>query len=189
VNLPGSANSSGWLGEGIVVAKQESRKTKRNQAARARAREQHFRLVIERQGDPAFVQQTFTPTGRTIKLPPQDAAMLKPLLEEQREAFVEKFGREPGPEDPLFFDPDKDEPTFLDPAAVAPDMFDDLRAKADEIGVDRALIDAWEELGYVITEANEHRCSPRTTSRRLTRLSSGPVCGAAGSSPACEWSG
>jgi hypothetical protein len=32
-------------------------------------------------------------------------------LLEQRKAFVEKFGREPGPGDPVFFDPDKDVPT------------------------------------------------------------------------------
>ena len=36
-------------------------------------------------------------------------------LEEQRESFREKFGREPGPEDPVFFDPDADEPRLLDP--------------------------------------------------------------------------
>jgi hypothetical protein len=31
-------------------------------------------------------------------------------LLEQRAAFVEKFGREPGPNDPVFFDPDADTP-------------------------------------------------------------------------------
>jgi hypothetical protein len=28
-------------------------------------------------------------------------------LMEQRQAFIDKFGREPGPGDPVFFDPDK----------------------------------------------------------------------------------
>jgi hypothetical protein len=37
-------------------------------------------------------------------------------LVEQRKAFVKKFGREPGPDDPVFFDPDKDVPTPIDPA-------------------------------------------------------------------------
>jgi len=138
------------------VAKYESRKTKRNQAARERAREAHFRLVTERQGDPSYAQQTFTPTGRTISMPPQDSAVLQPMLEEQRAAFTAKFGREPGPDDPLLFDPDQDEPTFMDPTAVSPDLFDNLRAKAEEIGLDPAMIDAWEALGYVITDANEH---------------------------------
>jgi hypothetical protein len=32
-------------------------------------------------------------------------------LKKQHETFKEKFGREPGPGDPLFFDPDYDVPT------------------------------------------------------------------------------
>jgi hypothetical protein len=37
------------------------------------------------------------------------------LLEDARRAFVEKFGREPGPHDPVFFDPDADTPQLIDP--------------------------------------------------------------------------
>ena len=39
---------------------------------------------------------------------------MRELLLKQQEAFIKKFGREPGPEDPLFFDPDADEPRPLD---------------------------------------------------------------------------
>jgi hypothetical protein len=46
---------------------------------------------------------------RTIKLPPHVVDALKL----QRARFIEKFGREPGPGDPIFFDPEKDEPTFM----------------------------------------------------------------------------
>jgi len=35
------------------------------------------------------------------------------ILQEQRRAFMEKFGREPGPADPVFFDPTCDTPTPL----------------------------------------------------------------------------
>jgi len=35
------------------------------------------------------------------------------ILQEQRRAFIEKFGREPGPSDPVFFDPRFDKPTPL----------------------------------------------------------------------------
>jgi len=35
------------------------------------------------------------------------------ILQEQRRAFIEKFGREPGPSDPVFFDPDCETPTPL----------------------------------------------------------------------------
>lgn len=44
------------------------------------------------------------------------------LLEEHRQAFREKFGREPGPGDPVFFDPDADEPRRLDPVKVRREM-------------------------------------------------------------------
>ena len=30
-------------------------------------------------------------------------------------AFCERFGRDPGPHDPLLFDPDRDEPTVAEP--------------------------------------------------------------------------
>jgi len=37
------------------------------------------------------------------------------ILERQREKFLERFGREPGPADPIFFDPSIDDPRPLDP--------------------------------------------------------------------------
>jgi hypothetical protein len=52
--------------------------------------------------------------GRKKKLPhgvvPITPRVYEALLE-QRKAFVDKFGREPGANDPVFFDPDKDVPT------------------------------------------------------------------------------
>jgi hypothetical protein len=36
------------------------------------------------------------------------------ILERQRQAFRAKFGRDPGPNDPIFFDPDCDEPRSFD---------------------------------------------------------------------------
>lgn len=46
------------------------------------------------------------------------------VVEDQFRRFREKFGRDPGPDDPVFFDPDCDQPTPLTlerlmPAAVA----------------------------------------------------------------------
>ncbi len=37
-------------------------------------------------------------------------AEMKTLIETQLQAFRDKFGREPGPHDPIFFDPDSDVP-------------------------------------------------------------------------------
>ncbi len=33
------------------------------------------------------------------------------VMKRQLEAFRKKFGRDPGPDEPVFFDPDEDEPT------------------------------------------------------------------------------
>jgi HEPN domain-containing protein len=50
-------------------------------------------------------------------------------LEEQLEAFREKFGREPEPEDPVFFDPEADRPT-----AMSKEKVDRIAALAEEFG-------------------------------------------------------
>jgi hypothetical protein len=50
-------------------------------------------------------------------LPPGAVRMapdVQDALLQQREAFRAKFGRDPGPNDQVFFDPDKDEPTPID---------------------------------------------------------------------------
>ena len=36
---------------------------------------------------------------------------LEKVMEDQLKSFIDKFGREPGPDDPVVFDPDEDEPT------------------------------------------------------------------------------
>jgi hypothetical protein len=46
---------------------------------------------------------------RLIELAPG----IQPLIEELFLRFCEKFGREPGPDDPTFFDPDADSPVPL----------------------------------------------------------------------------
>jgi hypothetical protein len=51
-------------------------------------------------------QQVINREGKVIRLGQDGAAM----IEAQRRFFEEKFGRPPGPDDPLFFDPDADEP-------------------------------------------------------------------------------
>ena len=63
-------------------------------------------------------------------------------LLEQRKAFIEKFGREPGPNDPVFFDPDKDVPTPIDPARIDADLEKAIR----DAGIDPAKADAIRKL-------------------------------------------
>lgn len=115
----------------------------------AKRREQHASLVNGRQGDPKFVQQAWNPDGsRTIQLNDETTATMR----EQRQAFLAKFGCEPGPDDPIFFDPTADEPR-----PPGEEAFDDAILKAfDQAGIDPAYAKAWRDLGYLVPEMNRH---------------------------------
>jgi hypothetical protein len=65
---------------------------------------------------------------------------------EQTAAFREKFGRDMGPDDPFFFDPDADTPQFRGPedAGYAIDFLARLMAEA---GVEPAAIYAFKRTG------------------------------------------
>ena len=52
---------------------------------------------------------------------------IREAMLEQRKAFVDKFGREPGPGDPVFFDPDKDVPTRIGAERMSADLEKALR--------------------------------------------------------------
>jgi hypothetical protein len=83
--------------------------------------------------------------GRKKNLPrgvvPMTPRVYDALLE-QRKAFIEKFGREPGPNDPVFFDPDKDVPTQIDAARMDADLEKALR----DSGIDPAKAEAIRKL-------------------------------------------
>ena len=55
------------------------------------------------------------------------AARTQEILDGQRERFREKFGRDWGPGDPVFFDPDVDEPTPMSEVKVQGDVLDAMR--------------------------------------------------------------
>ena len=55
----------------------------------------------------------------------------------QLESFKDKFGREAGPGDPLFFDPDHDVPTPLTEAKVKRELVEAARKAG--LDVDRVL--------------------------------------------------
>ncbi|WP_137235329.1 hypothetical protein [Streptomyces sp. BPSDS2] len=78
---------------------------------------------------------------------------LRDGLKSQHKAFKEKFGRDPGPDDPIFFDPDADEPVPL-----TKEYFDnlmlDMAGRAADMGMDPAFLHAWREVGYVVTTEN-----------------------------------
>jgi hypothetical protein len=63
-------------------------------------------------------------------------------LLDQRKAFIDKFGREPGPGDPVFFDPDKDVPTPIGPERMNADLEKALR----DSGIDPEKAEAFRKL-------------------------------------------
>lgn len=138
------------------AAKVKSRKQRL--AEQEAARERHARLVVERSGDPRFVQQERRPDGGRIIQWDQDSpagAMISSAMERQAEAFRKKFDRDPGPDDPVFFDPGADVPVAL---AIEPlnAELTKLIDKAEDIGVNPGLLKAWQHLGYVVTAGNQH---------------------------------
>lgn len=72
-------------------------------------------------------------------------------LERQIDSFREKFGREPEPDDPIFFDPDTDEPTRLTKEHID-SMLLEMAEHAAEFDIDPAYFHACREVGYMVTE-------------------------------------
>jgi hypothetical protein len=122
------------------------------------------KLAKKKSTDPVATQRSVTgPIERVwnadgssvIRIPTVTAhgQLLMEGLEGQLAAFREKFGREPEPNDPLFFDPDADEPTRLRREYVD-DMLLEFAERAPAMGIDPAYFHAWRELGYVVSEEN-----------------------------------
>jgi hypothetical protein len=64
--------------------------------------------------------------GYTLQLAPE----AKEVIERQEEAFKLKFGRDIGPDDPIFFDPEADTPQPFSPEAIK-----DIEAQISELGL------------------------------------------------------
>jgi len=71
-------------------------------------------------------------------------------LRKQRKAFIKKFGREPGPGDPVFFDPDAPgpEPVQMSEAKARTDM---LKAMS-QAGAPPAIIYAFSKSGLILSK-------------------------------------
>ena len=141
-----AGDGGGRTGYGRVVPKKRSarqRKAAAEAARRERRRrleesfnEEHARLVVERHGDPRFVQRVRTQDGADIRWDPetQTGRELNELMIRQRAMFRDRFGRDPGPADPLFFDPETDQPRPLTDGQWETDL-DKLAATAAEAGL------------------------------------------------------
>jgi hypothetical protein len=86
---------------------------------------------------------------RTIPLDDEMVATLK----QQAKAFEAKFGRPPGPHDPVFFNPDSDTPQTMSQQQVA--RFEAVVGDAmRKMGMDPAIVYAYEKLGFFATKEN-----------------------------------
>lgn len=82
-------------------------------------------------------------------------------VEEQRQAFIARFGRPPGPGDPMVWDPDCDEPTPLSEERFVELMGGPEKAAAFDAAFDRAADDrnaVLEEHGMVMKVGRNDPC-------------------------------
>jgi hypothetical protein len=85
------------------TAEKRARRDRRRLAREETAREEHTRLVVERSHDPRFTQRIRQNDGTTVYQWPVDSPQDKhprEAMERHAERFRQKFGRDPGPEDP-----------------------------------------------------------------------------------------
>jgi hypothetical protein len=78
---------------------------------------------------------------RSVPISPE----MKDILEQQRQKFIERYNREPGPDDPVFFD-------LPHPEHLEAMMAEDMKAA----GLDPAFVYAFEKTGLLVTEQNQH---------------------------------
>lgn len=94
-----------------------------------------------------FTYQVDDATGEVLRAVPLNREARTELdnsIAAQREKFIAKFGREPGPDDPIFFDLDEDK--------LREDTADAMRAA----GIAPALIYAYEETGLIVAQENRN---------------------------------
>lgn len=136
----------------------KQRRRAKRLAERAERFERHAALVNQRAGDRRFVQRVTDAQGRVTVTPGEsEGPQVFGALRRQAELFRAKFGREMGPEDPVFFDPDADEPVPVDEGK----MMAEIRQEAERMPDPqmRAYLLAFAECGYMVTEANQHTFS------------------------------
>lgn len=114
-------------------------------------------MVVERAGDPRYVQRERRAGGDRVAWDPASEAgqRLAEHLARLREAFRAKFGREPGPDDPVFFDPEADDPRRFG-LEKAGELWSGLARRLAERGEDPVYALAAAEVGYMVTDRNRH---------------------------------
>ena len=83
---------------------------------------------------------------------------MQEAIRSQIRFFREKFGREPEPDDPIFFDPDADTPQFCGPEATD-HVTDQMVEAMSAAGIRPEAIYAFRKTGRIVTEDNWHLLS------------------------------
>ncbi len=89
---------------------------------------------------------------RSISMSPE----LEGAFQEQRERFIEKFGREPNNDDPIFFDPDADTPQPYPEEKYTEELIEAMM----KAGIDERYINAYKKTGLIVTEDNIDLMTP-----------------------------
>jgi hypothetical protein len=98
---------------------------------------------------------TATRPERRIKI----TSDLAEALAVQDQAFQEKFGREPSPEDPIFFDPDANQPRFMTEAQMK-EIHNEMCDAMLMAGIDPAKVYATRKTGLLPTTDNLKNLPP-----------------------------
>lgn len=114
------------------------------------------RKIIEKALETAGLTFVIVDGGKTSRTIPMDDT-LKALIEPQLEAFKKKFGREPGPNDPIFFDPDADTPQMI-PKEKQEKIWTEGLIHLESSGVlSSAEAHAASKVGYILSHPNAKR--------------------------------
>jgi membrane peptidoglycan carboxypeptidase len=78
-------------------------------------------------------------------------------IEQQLAAFRKKFGREPGPNDPIFFDPDADTPQPYPEEKFRREWNEVMDGAVRTGGIRPELAYAAKKTGFIVTESNKKK--------------------------------
>jgi hypothetical protein len=78
------------------------------------------------------------------------------MLEEQKQRFRAKFGRDPRPEDPVIWDENAAEPT----PASEDDIHQTILSALTAAGSPPEFVYAFDKTGHLVTESNMHLLTP-----------------------------
>lgn len=91
-----------------------------------------------------YIDEATGEVSKSVPIDQEARELLQPGLAQQRQRFIDRFGREPGPDDPVFFDINEN------------DIKNSGVAAMKAAGIRPALIYAFEKTGLIVTEQNQH---------------------------------